>query len=175
MTRLALVAMLVLCACPSSQNPDLFPLPIADGEICSDVLEPPLLPANHVTSEVLLIYNTDPPTSGPHFDDWAPAGIYEAPIPDGNLVHNLEHGQIVIHHRDATQEELAPITAAVGADAVGVVMSPRPGSPFAFTLTSWGRAQVCSEIPANAPELIEAFIDAHRGQPPAPEASLFNR
>ena len=43
-------------------------------------------------------YNSDPPTSGWHYDEPAKAGFYEAPLPDEQLIHNLEHGHVVISY-----------------------------------------------------------------------------
>ena len=43
-------------------------------------------------------YNSNPPTSGPHDVEWIKAGIYDVPQGDGNLVHSLEHGYIIISY-----------------------------------------------------------------------------
>lgn len=43
-------------------------------------------------------YNSDPPTSGPHYVQAAGWGIYNETLPDENTVHNLEHGGIVISY-----------------------------------------------------------------------------
>ncbi len=43
-------------------------------------------------------YNSDPPTSGPHYDPSAGPGIYDEPMPDGYLIHSLEHGYVIISH-----------------------------------------------------------------------------
>jgi hypothetical protein len=43
-------------------------------------------------------YNSDPPTSGPHYAQEAEAGFFESNIytyPAGYLVHNLEHGYVI--------------------------------------------------------------------------------
>jgi hypothetical protein len=43
-------------------------------------------------------YNSDPPTSGPHYPDEAETGFFDTNIyqyPAGYLVHNLEHGYII--------------------------------------------------------------------------------
>ncbi len=43
-----------------------------------------------------LDYKFNPPTSGDHYPSWISKGFYEEPRPDGNLVHSLEHGYIII-------------------------------------------------------------------------------
>jgi len=43
-------------------------------------------------------YNSNPPTSGPHDVVWTKPGIYDTPQGEGNLVHSLEHGYIIISY-----------------------------------------------------------------------------
>lgn len=43
-------------------------------------------------------YNSYPPTSGPHDEDWIRPGIYNTPQDKYKLIHSLEHGYIVIHY-----------------------------------------------------------------------------
>lgn len=45
-----------------------------------------------------LPYNSNPPTSGPHYDNAAPWGIYDHELPDEQLIHNLEHGGVWISY-----------------------------------------------------------------------------
>lgn len=53
---------------------------------------------DHVPDGTLVAYNSNPPTSGPHYDEWARAGVYENPVSDGHLVHSLEHGYIILSY-----------------------------------------------------------------------------
>jgi hypothetical protein len=50
----------------------------------------------HVDSEEELVYESNPPASGPHFNVWASYAIHEEVVNRGNWVHNLEHGAIVL-------------------------------------------------------------------------------
>jgi hypothetical protein len=50
---------------------------------------------NHVEDESELVYNHNPPASGPHFPQWAGYQVHTEVIKRGNWVHNLEHGAIV--------------------------------------------------------------------------------
>ncbi len=43
-------------------------------------------------------YNSNPPTSGPHFEEWVKAGIYERPQDDRYLIHSLEHGYVILSY-----------------------------------------------------------------------------
>ena len=55
-------------------------------------------------------YNSDPPTSGPHYTEEAQAGFYDTNIyqyPVGYLVHNLEHGYIIFWYNCGLLDEAA--------------------------------------------------------------------
>ncbi len=43
-------------------------------------------------------YNSNPPTSGKHYEDWVRSGIYNEPKDDRNLVHSLEHGYVILSY-----------------------------------------------------------------------------
>jgi len=47
------------------------------------------------------VYNSNPPTSGPHNADWIRAGVYASPQDKYKLIHSLEHGYIVVHYNCA--------------------------------------------------------------------------
>ena len=52
----------------------------------------------HVPEEQSVDYSTTPPTSGDHWDWWARCGFYEDGLPDERIVHNLEHGNVVVSY-----------------------------------------------------------------------------
>jgi hypothetical protein len=52
----------------------------------------------HVPIGTEVKYNSNPPTSGSHYEDWIRAGIYDKPMEDRNLVHSLEHGSVVMSY-----------------------------------------------------------------------------
>ena len=51
---------------------------------------------NHVPEGSPVTYNFNPPTGGDHYASWITKGFYEEPRYDGNLVHSLEHGYVII-------------------------------------------------------------------------------
>lgn len=53
---------------------------------------------SHVSSIFGVAYNSNPPTSGPHFPVWAKRGVYERVLSDGHLIHSLEHGYIILSY-----------------------------------------------------------------------------
>src|SRR3990170_7051999 len=60
----------------------------------------PDLGRDHVSVEQFArtTYNSNPPTSGPHFETWVKPGIYTEPQHDGELIHSLEHGYVIISY-----------------------------------------------------------------------------
>ena len=42
--------------------------------------------------------SADLPTSGDHFEDWTRAGVYDIPKEDGNLIHSMEHGYVIMSY-----------------------------------------------------------------------------
>ena len=123
-------------------------------------------------------YNTDPPTSGPHAGT-VRADFYETAPPDENLVHNLEHGYVVIWYNcteldDAGCQSLKtqirgvmnrakPVVVA--SDIKKLIAAPRPQMDARIALTSWGRIDKLDEF--NETEIME-FINDFRER--APEA-----
>lgn len=69
-----------------------------------DILRPlsgtkvPILGRGHVQESVHPEYDSNPPTSGPHYEKTEEWGIYDKPLVPEKLVHNLEHGGIVIFY-----------------------------------------------------------------------------
>lgn len=53
---------------------------------------------DHITDIYGVEYNSNPPTSGPHFPVWAKRGVYPYQISDGHLIHSLEHGYIIFSY-----------------------------------------------------------------------------
>ncbi|MBI1984555.1 MAG: DUF3105 domain-containing protein [Candidatus Wildermuthbacteria bacterium] len=98
----------------------------------------PLMGANHIAAgSQLPEYTSNPPTSGPHYGQTARSGFREEAIPDQNIIHNLEHGDVWIafHPRiaDEIQEELKQFGAAK------VIITPREANETDIALAAWGR------------------------------------
>ncbi len=52
----------------------------------------------HVPPGSVVNYEFNPPTSGNHYGEPSKPGMYDIPPADGNLVHSLEHGYIIISY-----------------------------------------------------------------------------
>jgi hypothetical protein len=80
-------------------------------------------------------WNTDPPTSGPHYSQWAIIGAYSAPLNQAQLVHNLEHGNIFIQYgKDVPQSTVDELKTFYDQHLNGTLLSPLPrlGSKIAM-------------------------------------------
>lgn len=62
----------------------------------------------HVPVGEKVEYNSNPPTSGKHYEDWIRSGVYEQPQEDGYLVHSLEHGYVIMSYNCDKQLPTAP-------------------------------------------------------------------
>jgi hypothetical protein len=80
-------------------------------------------------------YSSVPPTSGCHLDSPAEWGVYSSPQDEVQLIHNLEHGGIVIWYDPALLDDaqVAELTSYVeGQVATGI------GGRYKFILSPWG-------------------------------------
>jgi Protein of unknown function (DUF3105) len=116
----------------------------------------------HVTQlEPGFKYNSFPPTSGPHNPRPAIWNVYDDPVRPLFLVHNLEHGGIVVQYGDevpeATVAEIRNWYA--NTDRTGIVVAPLPGLKGKVALTAWTKLATC---PGFDQEALDAFVDLHR-------------
>lgn len=84
-------------------------LPDGSDSACGAVSEEqPLEGATHVPDCYPVSYQSNPPSSGDHYEHWAAHGVYRAPLPRGFWVHNLEHGAVVLTYNcaDGCPDEL---------------------------------------------------------------------
>ena len=122
-------------------------------------------------------YNSDPPTSGPHYPSEAQAGFYDTNIykyPAGYLVHNLEHGYIIFWYNCASLNESAcaelksQIKAVMdGVNNVKVIAYPWDAIDVPVVMTSWGRLQKMETFDAAQ---ARAFYKTNLNRSPEPGA-----
>jgi hypothetical protein len=131
--------------------------------------------AAHVPQGEVPTYQSRPATSGPHWNaagvgpmNW---GVYESPVPEPGVVHNLEHGGIVIWYQpdQTSQEDIQALTQfveqQVRSSRFKVILSPWAGedfgAPIAVTAWEWMLKLQTADL-----DQIRAFIDAHYQQAP---------
>lgn len=140
----------------------------------------PILSAEHVSPGVPHEpYNSDPPTSGQHYEQTADVGFYDEAPADELLVHNLEHGNVIIWYNcsqldDAACTELKgqirDVMSRAGVSrttrTLELLAVPRPSLDAQIALTAWGRLD---KLDAFDRQRILDFINAFRDGPKAPE------
>ena len=138
------------------------------GEGCNQVQDPPDEGRSHLSSPVQTpVYNENPPTSGLHNPTWQTAGVYANQQDLTMLVHSLEHGYIVIYHRDLTPDEYLKLANLAKSTPYKIIVTPYAKSPSRIALTAWTHMQKCDKYNE---QVILAFINAYRDQGPEPGA-----
>jgi hypothetical protein len=146
---------------PSIPGVFVAPHPGADGRPCSDrscstsmddrnhvnnFVNVPLCTAQQITANQIsnpICYHSNPPTSGPHAQSPAPFRVLPSPAPKEALVHNMEHGGVVVWYNTTDQRLIGQLADIVGAELTRqrlVVMSPYTDMERdTIALTSWTR------------------------------------
>lgn len=110
-------------------------------------------------------YNSNPPTSGPHWGDGvAGPGIKNKPVADELVLHSMEHGAAVLWYRDdLTESDVERLKNVFQSVSGKKIMLPRPNLDVPVALTSWGyllKLQTVDEIK------IEEFIETNNDRAP---------
>lgn len=123
-------------------------------------------------------YSTNPPTTGRHYEIPVEDGIYGKAPQDEQLVHNMEHGRVIIWVKPSLpKDQRANITALVQDDPYQMVLVPRRNMPYAVAATAWnadpapngtGRLLLCKDVNDKTFDALQAFRDEHRSQGPEP-------
>lgn len=109
-------------------------------------------------------YNSNPPSSGPHWPGAAKNGIYDNVLPDEQLIHNLEHGHVWISYKpDVSDDVKNKLKEIIAKDDWKVVLAPRDKNDFAIALVAWGRVLEMDEPDYGR---VEDFIKTYRNRGP---------
>lgn len=144
----------------------------------------PDLGREHVSEQMVAStqYNSNPPTSGPHLPSWVRPGIYTEPQKEGELIHSLEHGYVVISYNCAALGGETTATASAQTQSTActqltsaleavarkkelkkLVVVPRAGMESAIALTAWTYIDTFNSFDEAR---IVRFIDFHRDHGP---------
>jgi hypothetical protein len=137
---------------------------------CDDVQTAEPQEAEHIAQgDEHVPYNTNPPTSGPHYGSpLAPidSGFYTEVVEPEKVVHNLEHGQIVIYYNpDAPQDTVDDIEQLTEQEPLATLAVPwtELEDPYQFALAAWGSYQECVQA---SQEVVDEFRTDFQGQGP---------
>ncbi|MHB1286058.1 MAG: DUF3105 domain-containing protein [Leptospirales bacterium] len=95
-------------------------------------------------------YNSNPPTSGPHMEQFIDSYFPTSPLPAYIQVHLLEHGNILIQYNCTCPKTLTALQKIAGSfdtyspslgleEGKGVIVAPNPGIPKKIVLSAWTR------------------------------------
>ncbi len=144
--------------------------PIAPATECAvTVADAPAPGYNHVDTCSDVVYETNPPTGGPHYAIWADYRTYDMPVPWGYLVHDLEHGGVVLTYNcpsgcpDVLSAYQSIITAH-GADpacpdgGARFIVVPDPTLDVPVAAVSWEHLYkaTCLDMPS-----LQTFVESH--------------
>ncbi|RPI99567.1 MAG: DUF3105 domain-containing protein [Chloroflexi bacterium] len=109
------------------------------------------------------IWNSRPPTSGPHSPGIANWGEHSETVPEWNQVHNLEDGGVIMHYNcpegcPEIVEELRDILQDMGSHQL--ILEPYTEMESRIAVTAWTRLLTMDELDR---DLIVDFVEEYRG------------
>jgi len=120
-------------------------------------------------------YNTNPPTSGRHYEESLEAGFYEEnpyEYSEGYLVHSLEHGYVIFWYNcsilnatQCSQLKSQIKSVMVAADNYKVIAFPWESIDSPVVMTSWGKLHRFTEFESDA---ALTFVKQNRNKSPEP-------
>jgi len=123
-----------------------------------------ILSADHIADGTRATYNSVPPTSGNHWPTPARCGFYTDQLPDERVVHNMEHGNIVISYNLTDPAEIDSLRNAlsnIGLYNVWGVARAYDAIPEGqIALSTWG---VLDSFQGVNQERIARFFEAYAG------------
>lgn len=169
------VVLLLVAAYYAETNIKKYINPVTDAtaqNVATDALDDACLPGRKVAlldfphisqlAAADVVYNSNPPTSGPHFGAALAPGIYGGYLQPGLTVHAMEHGRVVIHYRPDTPPEIVDQLASIARRfARDTVMHPNPNIDAQIALTAWGRIETFDSYDEDA---IVRFVDLLRNR-----------
>jgi Protein of unknown function (DUF3105) len=121
-------------------------------------------------------WNSNPPTSGDHLTTPLPPGVYDSDQDMRALVHNLEHGYVVILYKGIPDDQVDQLRQFVEArNQSKLVLAPWSGlQSNGVTLTAWQNLETMQRVNM---DVVQAFVNdymvpvASRSTAPEPRAA----
>ena len=123
-----------------------------------------------------------PPAGGPHYGQWAVWDFYTEPVNPRMVVHNEEHGGVVLWWGpDVPQSTVQALNAFYSEDPVSMVGTPIAGLDSKVAISAWtgdpsryfhdnyygvGHLGTCTTWNDKVKEAFTEFRDAYRGKGP---------
>ncbi len=95
---------------------------------------------SHVPDETQIVYSSNPPATGEHYATTAHGGVYDVAPPDGNLVHSLEHGAVILWYKpDIPKDDIEKLKKIFNEALGKSIMVPRKNLDVPVAVSSWGK------------------------------------
>jgi hypothetical protein len=127
-------------------------------------------------------WNTDPPSNGQHYPIWAVWGFYTDPINPRYVVHNEEHGGVILWWgSDVPASTVSDLRAFYNEKPTGTFGTPYAKLGAKVAITAWtgnpsdygrngnwgqGHIAICPSWGPKVKSAFEAFRDEYRGKGP---------
>jgi hypothetical protein len=123
--------------------------------------------ATHVVEGTNVDYQTSPPASGDHWPTPGRCGFFEDGLPDERVVHNMEHGNIVVNYNLPLASDVSALRNAldgIGLNNIWGVARAYDGIPTGqVALSTWGIIDTFVGIDRDR---ISRFFEAYSGGGP---------
>ncbi len=86
-----------------------------------------------------ILYNSNPPTSGPHWANPVRDGIYDKTQPDEGLIHSLEHGRIWISYKPSIPSVAKDKLIAIAKSEPLLILTQRSANDTDIAVVAWQR------------------------------------
>ncbi|MCH7541746.1 DUF3105 domain-containing protein [Patescibacteria group bacterium] len=114
-------------------------------------------------------YNSNPPTSGPHWPNLTQCKLYTQEVADEGVIHSLEHGAVWINYKDKDDKELVEqLTGLAEKNSSKIILSPRSSNDSNIAVVSWVKIL---KLESFDEQQISDFINANKNKSPEPFAS----
>ena len=121
-------------------------------------------------------YNSNPPTSGPHYATPADWGVYSEEVKPGNFIHSMEHSGVIVHYNTEDSETIQRLEGILrdqrGFPCYLILHHNANIEQDTIALTAWG---ALDQMPLTelTDERVLEFLDFYRnltlaGHPPIP-------
>jgi Protein of unknown function (DUF3105) len=119
----------------------------------------PVAGRNHISgNQQPSNWNSNPPTSGDHLGTPLPPGVYDNEQDMRALVHNLEHGYVVILYKGISEDEREDLTKFVKArDGAKLVLAPYSAlDANGVALVAWQNLELLQRVNM---DVVQAFVN----------------
>jgi len=104
----------------------------------------------HISESGQFTYNSNPPTSGPHYGQAPTWGFYENSIDDESAIHAIEHGGIWVSYKNLEQAEIDLLKDFAKNNSESVIVTPRDKNDSRISVVAWTKLAQFESVDVDA-------------------------